>query len=156
MSFSSGTTKNLTETALNALTQNPTGAPVLRELTADVYQYFTLPNSNRFDGSQRLLFRKGQVVTQAQIDALFADATIDSVTPATGPAAGGTNVVIKGTNFGGATAVTFGGTAATNVKVVDETTITCTTPAKTAGPYAVAVTDDSGVATKASPAFTYA
>lgn len=156
MSFSSGSTKNLTETQFNALTATPDNAVVYRKITADIYQWYTLPNAkNRFEQSSRLAFRAGQVVKQSEIDALFADATIDTITPATGPAAGGTDVVIRGTNFGGVTAVQFGGTAATQVKVVDETTITCRTPAKTAGPYAVAVVDDAGTVTKASPAFTY-
>jgi hypothetical protein len=155
VSFSSGSTKNLTESQLNALTANPDNPVTYRKITADVYQYFTHDHSNRFEGGQRLLFRAGQVVKQSEIDALFADATIDTVTPATGPAAGGTAVTIRGTNFGGATAVAFGGTAATNVKVVDETTITCTTAAKTAGATNLTITDDSGTATKASPAFTY-
>ncbi|MGZ6887194.1 MAG: beta strand repeat-containing protein, partial [Acidimicrobiia bacterium] len=38
--------------------------------------------------------------------------TVTSVTPASGPASGGTSVTIAGTNFTGATAVSFGGTAA--------------------------------------------
>ena len=38
--------------------------------------------------------------------------TVTSVNPNTGPPAGGTSVTITGTNFTGATAVRFGGTAA--------------------------------------------
>lgn len=145
----------LDETALNALTAAPPPETVLRRITADVYQRFTLEGTDRFEHAQRLLFRAGQLVPQTTIDALFADATVDSVTPATGPAAGGTAVTIEGSNFGGVTAVTFGGTAATNVRVVDETTITCTTPAHAAGAVDVVVTDDSGAVTETG-AFTYA
>jgi hypothetical protein len=47
--------------------------------------------------------------------------------------AGGQSVTITGTDFTGATAVTIGGTAATNVTVVNATTITATTPAGAAG-----------------------
>ena len=39
--------------------------------------------------------------------------TVTGVSPTTGPTAGGTSVTITGTNFTGATAVSFGGTAAT-------------------------------------------
>ncbi|WP_416193271.1 IPT/TIG domain-containing protein [Nitrobacter sp. TKz-YC01] len=70
--------------------------------------------------------------------------SIISVTPNTGPATGGTPVTITGTNFTGATAVTFGGAPATGVTVVNDTTITATTPAHAAGAVAVAVTTPGG------------
>ena len=55
--------------------------------------------------------------------------TVSSVSPNSGPTAGGTAVTITGTNFAAGATVTFGGTAATNVTVVNSTTITATTPA---------------------------
>src|ERR1019366_6849182 len=54
--------------------------------------------------------------------------------------AGGTAVTITGTNFAAGATVTFGGTAATNVAVVNGTTITATTPAGRAGAVTVTVT----------------
>ncbi|WP_237736703.1 beta strand repeat-containing protein, partial [Delftia acidovorans] len=42
-----------------------------------------------------------------------ATPTVTSISPTSGPQAGGTTVVLTGTNLGGATAVTFGATAAT-------------------------------------------
>lgn len=66
-------------------------------------------------------------------------ATITSLSPATGGAAGGTAVTITGTGFTGATGVTFGGTAGTSFSVVNATTINVTTPAKSAGTYDVKV-----------------
>lgn len=146
----------LTETALNALTTAPAGTPAMRQVSADVHQRFSFEGGrNGFERGTRLLFRAGQVVSQATIDALFADATITGVTPATGPLAGGTDIVIVGTNFGGTLGVTVGGAAATLVKVVDETRITCRTPAGTAGAKDVVVTDDSGPVTRAG-GYTYA
>lgn len=55
------------------------------------------------------------------------------VTPATGPAAGGTAFTITGRGFTGATGVKIGATAATAVTVVSDTQVTATSPAGTAG-----------------------
>ncbi|HKR28549.1 MAG TPA: IPT/TIG domain-containing protein, partial [Acidobacteriaceae bacterium] len=60
--------------------------------------------------------------------------TVTGVSPSGGPTAGGTSVTITGTNFASGATATFGGAAATNVTVVNGTTITATTPAGSAGP----------------------
>ena len=62
------------------------------------------------------------------------------MTPNSGSTAGGTAVTITGTNFAAGATVTFGSTAATNVVVVNSTTITATTPAGSAGAVTVTVT----------------
>src|SRR5207244_10909677 len=54
--------------------------------------------------------------------------TIASITPDTGPTSGNTLVTIQGTNFQSGATVKIGGVAATNVTVVDATTITAMTP----------------------------
>ncbi len=54
--------------------------------------------------------------------------SVTGVSPNNGPAAGGTAVTITGTNFASGATVTFGGAAATNVVVVNSTTITASTP----------------------------
>ncbi|RJT91631.1 hypothetical protein D6T64_01480 [Cryobacterium melibiosiphilum] len=56
---------------------------------------------------------------------------IDSVDPPTGPEAGGTTVTLTGQCFTGATAVLFGGVAATSFVVVSDTVITAVVPAGT-------------------------
>ena len=66
--------------------------------------------------------------------------TVTSVSPNNGPPAGGTAVTITGTNFAAGATATFGGAAATNVVVVNSTTITATTPAGSAGAVTVTVT----------------
>ena len=80
---------------------------------------------------------------------------LTSVTPSSGPTAGGTSVTLSGANFTGATGVTFDGTAATNVVVVNNTTITATTPAHAAAAVSVVVTTPAG-ANGANTAYTYA
>lgn len=69
------------------------------------------------------------------------------VAPATGPVTGGTSVTITGTGFSGATAVSFGGTAATSFAVDSDLQITATTPAHAAGIVDVAVTTPAGTST---------
>ena len=56
-----------------------------------------------------------------------------TITPASGPAAGGTNVTIAGTDFESGATVTIGGQPATNVVVASFNQITATTPALAAG-----------------------
>jgi hypothetical protein len=68
---------------------------------------------------------------------------ITSVSPKSGPAAGGTSVTISGINFTGATAVKFGTAAATGVIVHSGTSITATAPAGT-GTVNVTVTTPAG------------
>jgi hypothetical protein len=67
--------------------------------------------------------------------------TVSSVAPSSGPTAGGTAVTITGTDFVSGATVTFGGTAATGVTVVNATTITATTAAHAVGAVDVVVTN---------------
>lgn len=81
--------------------------------------------------------------------------TVSAVTPDSGPAAGGTTVTISGTGFNGTPGVWFGGYPATNVAVVNATTITATSPAGS-GTVDVTVTTGGGTsATSAADRFTY-
>ena len=57
--------------------------------------------------------------------------TVTGLSPTSGPASGGTLVTITGTGLSGATAVDFGMTPATNVTVVNDTTITADSPSGT-------------------------
>src|ERR1035437_10086072 len=67
----------------------------------------------------------------------------------------GTAVTITGTNFAAGATVKFGSTAATNVVVVNSTTITATTPVGTAGAVTVAVSNPGGQSGSLASAFTY-
>ena len=77
-----------------------------------------------------------------------------SVAPPSGPDSGGDTVVITGTGFTGATAVTFDLPAATSFTVDTDTQITAVTPPHAAGPVDVRVTTPGGTAI-ASGAYTY-
>lgn len=151
----------LTKTQLLALTTEVEQDPIV-EFTEKVYETYQLPGAKNFeDGSnvgRRVLFSEGQQVQQSVIDAMYAAsaATIDTVSPAAGLAAGGLAVTITGTGFAGVRGATFGGTAAPSgsFKVVSDTKITCVTPAHAAGAVAVVVQDASGDVTKAN-GFTY-
>ncbi|MFF0224530.1 IPT/TIG domain-containing protein [Streptomyces sp. NPDC004629] len=77
--------------------------------------------------------------------------TITGLSPAQGPAAGGTPVTLTGSGFTGATAVRFG-TNPAQFSTLSDTTISCTTPAGS-GTTAVTVTSPSG--TSNSVTFTY-
>jgi hypothetical protein len=81
---------------------------------------------------------------------------ITGVSPSTGDLDGGTVVTITGTGFTGATAVTFGGVAATDFEVDSDTQITATAPAHAAGTVSVRVTTPVGQSAEADAAeFTY-
>jgi len=109
----------------------------------------------RPEGSIRgIAHHVGDKLRQSEIDKLFPLATAESVLPATGLAAGGTVVTIKGKYLDGVTAVSFGGTAGTSLVVVSDRELRVTTPAKTAGATNVVLTDDSGTITKTN-AFTF-
>jgi len=85
--------------------------------------------------------------------------TTSSINSNNGPQAGGTSVTITGTNFTHTTSsnpsVTIGGNSATNVVLVSTTSITCNTPAGTAGAKDVVVTVPDGQTATLTNGFTY-
>lgn len=123
---------------------------VLKEVWEEFY-----PDGATVTKSRRLKYKVGEVISQEDVDALYAEATITAITPDTGSTDGGTAVVITGTNLTDATGVTFGGTAGTAFSVVSDTTIHVTTPAHAAAAVDVVVTTDAGSVTEAG-GFTYA
>jgi hypothetical protein len=84
--------------------------------------------------------------------------TVTSVSPASGLVGGGTPVTITGTGFAteeaGANTVTFGGSAATGVATVNDTTIACDVPAGVTGTVDVSVANAHGTGTLVG-GFTY-
>src|SRR5262249_3889983 len=91
--------------------------------------------------------------TQFQVLAL---PTVTAISPTSGPTAGGTSVTITGTGFTGATAVTFGGTAAGSFTVNSDTQVTALGPAHAAGTVDIIVTAPGGTsATAVADHFTF-
>lgn len=88
--------------------------------------------------------------------------TVTATDPTGGPPSGNITVTITGTEFTGSTtsatpptSVTFNGVAATNVDVINSTTLRCTIPPGALGPADVVVTTRAGSST-AFRGFTYA
>ncbi|MER6415115.1 IPT/TIG domain-containing protein [Streptomyces humidus] len=79
--------------------------------------------------------------------------TVTAVSPATGPASGGTAVTLTGTNFTGATAVRFGSDNAPSFTVTSSTRITTVSPSGSPGAVPVTVTTPSGTSASAAAAY---
>lgn len=80
---------------------------------------------------------------------------IDFLDTTGGPTAGGTRVVINGGGFVFDSTVTFGGTAATNLNVISDTQLECTTPAGAAGKVDVVVANPDGQSATLVEGYTY-
>jgi hypothetical protein len=81
--------------------------------------------------------------------------TITNITPNSGSTEGKATVTILGTNFSNDAAVSFGGTPALDVKVIDATSIIVMTPAHEEGSVDVVVTNPGGQSTTSAGAYTY-
>jgi hypothetical protein len=102
----------------------------------------------------------GKAAAQAVTRSLTAGAaqalslTISSISPKTGPEAGGTQVTITGAGFIAGATVTFDGASAT-VSNVTSTSITATTPAHAKGLVDVVVKNSNGQTATLPQSFTY-
>jgi hypothetical protein len=95
-----------------------------------------------------------QSATAANAFTYITTPVITSVSPASGPIAGGTAIAITGSGFQTGATVTVGGTAAA-VVTVTATLINATTPAGTAGAKTVTVQNPGGLSATATNAFTF-
>lgn len=114
------------------------------------------PNATTEGGWKTLTIRAGSRMRVSEIDRLFPQAVVDSVSPATGGTAGGTVITIKGSYLDGATGVTVGGTPATGLTKISPSEIRVTAPAHAAGLVNVVVTTDAATPATKNNAFTYA
>ena len=81
--------------------------------------------------------------------------TLSGISPASGSANGGTAVTITGAGFSAGATVKLGGAAATNVVVVNSTSITASTPAHAAGAVNVVVTNPDSQSGTLAGGYTY-
>jgi IPT/TIG domain len=81
--------------------------------------------------------------------------TVTGISPNSGPTAGGTTVTISGSDFTGATAVDFGTLAATDIVVVNATTITAVSPAGAGVADVTVITSAGASAFTPADRFTY-
>lgn len=70
--------------------------------------------------------------------------SVNSVSPASGPAAGGTKVTISGANFQAGVSVTFGGLPAASVGLSNSSTIVAVAPQHSSGLATITITNTSG------------
>ncbi len=81
--------------------------------------------------------------------------TLTSVSPSSGPIAGGTLVTLAGAGFQAGATVSFGGSPATSVTVVSATQITCVTPSGALGPANVTVLNPDTTSATLAGGFTF-
>jgi hypothetical protein len=89
------------------------------------------------------------------VTAAAVPVTVTTVTPSAGKTIGGRPVTIGGTGFLAGASVTFGGTTATSVVVVNATTITAVTPAHVIGAVSVTVTNTNASTGTLTNGYTY-
>ncbi|MBV8620639.1 MAG: IPT/TIG domain-containing protein, partial [Curvibacter sp.] len=132
---------NATSYTVNSATQITATAPAGSAGTVDV-TVVTAGGTSATSASDQYTYAPSPAVT--------------SLSVASGPTAGGTSVIITGTNFTAATAVKFGATNATSFTVNSATQITATSPSGSPGTVDVTVTTVSGISsTAAADQFTY-
>jgi acid phosphatase len=94
-------------------------------------------------------------LTNGYVYAAAPAPTVSNITPNSGTTAGGTSVTINGSAFVSGATINIGGTAATNVNVVNSTTINATTPAHAAGTVNVMVTNPDAQTGTLTNGFTF-
>ena len=122
---------------------------------------FTAHTDNRItatvpagSGTVNIVVINGGVTSNA-VQFSYSLPVVTSISPSSGPSAGGTSVALTGTGFTGATRVQFGSVDATSFTVNSDTSITALSPAGATGIVDVTVAGPVGIG-PAGGKFTYA
>ncbi len=154
-----GTSVIITGTDLTGATDVSFGATPAASFTVDTPTQITATSPAHLAATVDITATTaaGTSATSANDEFTFvATPTITSVSPASGPAGGGTSVTITGTALTGATDVSFGATPAASFTVDNDTQITATSPAHAAATVDVTATTPGGTtAITANDEFTF-
>jgi hypothetical protein len=154
-----GTTVTITGSHFTGATQVTFGSSDAKSFTLDSDTQITAVSPANSAGAVAVLVTTADGGTSAGGElsrfTYIGRPIVSSVSPAEGPVAGGTVVVLTGSRFTDATEVSFGGTAAATFTVDSDTQITATSPAGAAGPIAVNVTTAVGQSSNTAGTFTY-
>jgi hypothetical protein len=124
----------------------PTGKVTTGSASIGLNGYYTVTVADAPRGSTKVQVSiAGRVSKTVVVRGYPAAApTVASLSAHAGPAAGGTTVIIKGTNLRHVTAVDFGSAAGRDVKVISGTELTVRAPAGKQAVYVKVVTSDGG------------
>jgi hypothetical protein len=109
------------------------------------------------DGNSAFVSAPGHDSGAGAVWSFVTRPVVANVTPASGPATGGTQVTVTGSELANAGQVLFGTTPATSFRVVSRSTITAVSPRHAAGAVDVTVSNSGGTSeVTAATRFTYA
>ncbi len=100
------------------------------------------------------VIRSGEPATMYQYEEVSVP-RVSGVSPSSGPVTGGTVVTITGSGLIGAETVRFGEIYAWDLKVIDDSHLTATTPASSPGSVAITVKNAAGTGSPSAPPAMY-
>ena len=145
----------------NGLNYEVVTPPTKGALSGEAQNWVYTPNSD-FNGSDSFTFKvndgkdsSAEATITLTVTPVDDPPRIVSLTPNKGPIAGGTTVVLSGSNFVEGTKVTLAGKAATGVKVDSLTQMTFVVPSGIVGVQELKLTGPDGLTAILATAFTY-
>ena len=132
------------------------GALLGTDVTVIDSQTFTVVTPAQAAGTVDVVIRASEGRT-AVVPAAFTyqAASVDSLSPVSGPSDGGTKVTITGAHFAQGTSVLFGSAVGSGVDVINESTLTVVTPKHSAGMVDVILTGRDGTPVVVENAFEF-